>query len=286
MGLKPEQYEEELKLWFKERTGKELNLENPKTFNEKIQWLKLYDSTPMKTQLADKYLVRDWVKDKIGEQYLIPLLGVYDSFDEIDFDKLPNQFVLKANHGAGWNVIVKDKKKFDKELAKKKFDEWLQLNYAFKAGFELHYMNIIPKIIVEEYIENNNQDLYDYKVFCFDGKAQNIMFLSERFSELKMAFYDLKWNKEEFVYSFKKNKDNVPEPQSLKDIIVLAEKLAYGFSHVRVDFYILNDGTIKFGEMTFTTFSGICDWNPCEQNCIYGNLIKLPAKSSLPERLR
>ena len=126
-----------LKKWYKKRTGRELNLENPQTFNEKIQWLKLYDNSPLKTKLADKYLVRDWIKQEIGEEYLIPLLGVWNSFDEIDFDKLPEQFVLKANHGCAWNIIVKDKSKFDKAKAKKKFDKWMRRNYAYKAGLEL-----------------------------------------------------------------------------------------------------------------------------------------------------
>ena len=131
-NLTPDKYEKELKLWYYRKTGRELDLNNTETFNEKIQWLKLYDSTPLKTKLADKYLVREWIKEKIGEKYLIPLLGVWDKFDDIDFEKLPNQFVLKANHGSGWNIIVKDKTKLDKKMAKKKFDEWLDRNYAFR----------------------------------------------------------------------------------------------------------------------------------------------------------
>ena len=159
-SLDPSQYEEELKDWYKRRTKKELDLENPKTFNEKIQWLKLYDSTPIKTKLADKYLVREWVKEKIGEEYLVPLLGVWDKFDDIDFDKLPDKFVLKCNHGCGWNLIVTDKSKIDKVEAKKKFDKWMNTNFAFCNGLELHYKNIQPKIIAEEYLENNGGDLY------------------------------------------------------------------------------------------------------------------------------
>lgn len=277
-------YEKELKIWYKAKTGEELNLQNPKTFNEKIQWLKLYDSTSLKTRLADKYLVREWVKEKIGEQYLISLLGVWDSFDEIDFDKLPERFVLKANHGYNWNYIVKDKAQFDREGAKAKFDEWLNTNFAFK-GLEIHYMNIPPKIMAEEYLENDNNDLYDYKVFCFGGKAESIMYLSERKQGLKMAFFDLDWHKLPFVYSYPMNEEDIPKPKNLDLLIGLAEKLADGFPHVRVDFYILNDGSLKFGEMTFTTANGTCKWNPPEQNRIYGDLIKLPPKSQVPERI-
>ena len=165
LELKPEQYEQELKLWFKKKTGKSLDLISPKSFNEKIQWLKLYNSTPLKTILADKYLVRNYVKEKIGEGYVLPLLGVYDSFEEIDFDKLPNEFVLKANHGSGWNLIVKDKMDIDYNDAKKKFFVWTRTNFAFKNGFELHYANILPKLIVEEY----HPCKYEYQFWCFNG---------------------------------------------------------------------------------------------------------------------
>ena len=282
--LNPSQYADELKLWYKRVTKEDLDLDNPQTFNEKIQWSKLYDSTPLKTRLSDKYLVREWVEKKIGAQYLIPLLGVWDKFDEIDFDKLPDQFVLKANHGCGWNIIVKDKLKFDIEDARSKFSEWMKTNFAFKWGLELQYLNIPPKIIAEEYLENGNNDLYDYKVFCFNGKAESIMFLSERKTGLKMAFYDLNWNKLPFTYSFPRNEEDIPKPKNLDLLIELAETLAEGFAHVRVDFYILNDGSIKFGEMTFTSAGGTCKWNPPEQNRIYGDLIQLPPKSPIPER--
>ena len=284
-NLSPEKYVEELKLWYKRISGIELDLENPKTYNEKIQWLKLYDSTPLKTRLSDKYLVRDWVTEKIGGEYLIPLLGVWDSFDEINFDNLPNDFVLKANHGCGWNIIVRDKGIFDKDDAKSKFLKWMNLNFAFHYGLELQYLNIQPKIIAEEYIENRDQDLYDYKVFCFDGKANSVMFLSERQHGLKMAFYDLQWNKLPFVYSYPQNDKEIPRPKNLDLLIELSEKLSAGFPHVRVDFYILNDGSLKFGEMTFSSASGSCKWNPPEQNRIFGDMIKLPPKSSIPKRL-
>lgn len=273
--LPEEKYPEYLKDWFYRRTHTELNLENPQTFNEKIQWLKLYDSTPLKTRLADKYLVRDWVKEKIGEEYLIPLLGVWEKFDDIDFDKLPDKFVLKANHGCGWNIIVTDKNKFDKQEAKYKFDEWLHTNYAYTHGLELHYRDIKPLIIAEEYMETTQHDLCDYKVWCFNGKAQYIQFLSERQQGLKMAFYDTKWEKQNFVYSYPMNTKNIEQPQHLQQLLHLAEILSEGFAHVRVDFYILDDGRIKFGELTFTSLSGACRWNPEKYNYELGQLIDL-----------
>ena len=282
--LPEEQYERELCLWYKNATGKELNLENPQTYNEKIQWMKLYDSTPLKTRLADKYLVREWVAEKIGEEYLIPLLGVWDSFDEIDFDALPDQFVLKGNHGSGYNYIVKDKNVFDKLDAKAKFDWWMRDNFAFRNGLELHYRDIKPKIIAEKYIQNGSNDLYDYKVFCFNGKAESIMFLSERVKRLKMAFFDRKWNKLPFVYDHLRNEDEIPCPDNLDELLHLSEKLAEGFPHVRVDFYRLDDGTYIFGELTFSSAGGSCKWSIPEQDEIYGKLIELPKKQLLESK--
>lgn len=266
--------EEVLKDWYYEYTGEILDLENPQTFNEKIQWLKLYDSTPIKTRLADKYLVREWVKEKIGEEYLIPLLGVWDKVEDIDFDKLPKQFVLKCNHGCGYNIIVTDKSKLDINKTKKQINEWLMEDFAFKCGFEFHYSDIPRKIIAEEYI-SNGKDLYDYKIWCFNGKAMYIQFLSERKQNLKMAFYDTNWIKQDFVYSYEYDEKVIKKPESLKKLLLLAEKLSEGFLHVRVDFYILNNGDIKFGEMTFTSLSGTCKWNPQRSNKMLGDLIQM-----------
>ena len=275
--MHPDMYPVYLKDWYKKTTGETLNLENPQTFNEKIQWLKLYDSTPLKTRLADKYLVRDWVKEKIGEEYLIPLLGVWDNFDEIDFDKLPNQFVLKCNHGCGYNIIVNDKSKFNKEDARRKINNWMNEDFAFRCGLELHYSAIPRKIIAEKYIENSGNDLYDYKFWCFDGKVKYIQFLSERNTNgLKMAFYDKNWEKQDFVYSYPLDSKNIPRPDNLEIMVYLAEKLAEGFNHVRVDFYRLEDSKVYFGEMTFTSCSGVCKWIPATMDMEFGQLIELP----------
>ncbi len=277
-NLNPARYKYELRRWFKEKTGTNLNLDDPKTFNEKIQWLKIYDSTPQKTRLADKYLVREYVKEKIGEKYLVPLLGVYDSFDEIDFDSLPDKFVIKCNHGCGWNVIVTNKSTFDKSKAKKKFDKWMKMDYSALFGMELHYKNITPKIIIEEYLENENQDLYDYKVWCNNGNPEYIMFLSNRKNKLEMSFYDTDWNLMPFYYSHPQHEKLHPKPKDLEKLLELSKKLAEGFSYVRVDFYILNDGSIKFGEMTFTSCSGVCRWNDDKYDKMLGDKITLPLK--------
>lgn len=193
-SLDSSKYPTELARWYESVIGTPLDLENPQTFNEKIQWLKMYDSTSLKTRLTDKYLVREWVAEKIGERYLIPLLGVWGTFNEIDFDTLPNQFVLKANHGSGWNVIVKDKFTLNKVDAKAKFDEWIKLNYAYIAGLELHYKDIVPKIIAEKYIENDEGGVYDYKIHCFNGKPMYIHYIGDRaYHTAKEAFFDTEW---------------------------------------------------------------------------------------------
>ena len=275
-GLHPDNYIRELKDWYKQSTGMSLCLENPQTFNEKIQWLKIYDSTPLKTRLADKFLVRDWVKEQIGEQYLIPLLGVWDQFDQIDFDRLPDQFVLKANHGCGWNIIVKDKNVLDKAEAKRKMDKWLNTNFAFCNGLELHYKDIPPRIIAEAFLENEGRELYDYKIWCFNGKPEFIVFMADRHIELKVAFYDPGWNRLPFVYTFPRYEKSAPKPENLDEMLKLAEALSKDFIHARVDFYALDDGSVKFGEMTFTTASGECRWNPPEYDLIVGQMMTLP----------
>jgi len=275
-GLHPDDYADELKSWYELWSGKPLDLENPQTFNEKIQWLKLYDSTPLKTRLADKHLVRDWVRERVGEKYLIPLLGTWDKFDDIDFDRLPDKFVLKANHGCGWNIIVKDKSSLDKAAAKREFSKWLNTNFAFINGLELHYKDISPKIIAEEIIENEGMDLYDYKIWCFNGEPELIMLLAERQVGLKMAFYDLAWNLLPFTYTYPQYKKLVTKPDNLDEMIHIAKKLCRDYIHVRVDLYRLDDGSLKFGEMTFTTASGQCMWNPPEYDFLIGRMTALP----------
>lgn len=278
-NLNPAHYPDELKIWYYSHLGYELNLDFPQTYNEKIQWMKLYDNSPQKTKLADKYLVREWVASKVGDQYLVPLLGVWDNFDEINFDVLPEQFVLKANHGCGWNIIVKNKKEFNKKEARQKFDHWLNINFSYQNGLELHYKDIPPKIIAEQFMQNGEGDLYDYKVWCFNGVAKFIMFLAERNTEdghgLKMAFFNRDWELLPFVYSYPQYTKPVPKPANLDELIFVAEKLSKGFNHVRVDFYRLDDGTIIFGEMTFTSAGGRCLWNPSSQDLLLGEMIDL-----------
>lgn len=272
--LKEKDYKKGLKFWYKKITKKNLNLENPKTYTEKIQWIKLYDIDNLKTRLTDKYLVRDWVKKKIGEKYLIPLLGVWDKFSDINFKNFPNKFVLKCNHGSNMNIIVLDKNKFNIFEAKKKINHWMKLNYAFIYGLELQYKNIKKKIIAEEYIENNKNNINDYKIWCFEGKVEIIMVITERNRNKKYVFYDKNWNLLPFYYS-KYQEKKINKPKYLNELINISETLSKGFKHVRTDFYILNNNTIKFGEMTFTPNSGIVHFSKEEYNEYFGNKIHI-----------
>lgn len=282
--LSPDKYEKELKIWYEKITRSSLDLNNPQTFNEKIQWLKLNDSTPLKTRLADKYLVRDWVKGKIGEQYLIPLLGVWDYFEEIDFNKLPNQFVLKANHGSGWNYIVKDKNKFDKEDARKKFDIWMHRNFAFVFGLELHYMNIHPKILAEKYMADLDGDIFDYRFFCFNGNPTYVWVdVGSGTSHHKRNIYDMNWNLQTYKVNYPNIEPAPEKPETFDEMVRCARILSQGFALVRVDFYSVKNH-VYFGEMTFTPQSGTGKWEDSKQNRLYGDLIKLPPKSPIPER--
>lgn len=268
-----------VKRWYANCLGKELNFSRCETYNEKLQWLKIYDDDPLKAALADKYLARAYVGKHIGEQYLPKLHGVWDKFEFIDFNKLPDRFVLKANHGCAWNILVKDKAQFDREEARIKFSQWLNSNFAFHEGFETHYFDIRPRIICEEYLDHEADSLNDFKVFCFHGKAEYIMFLADRGKGLKMAFYDRNWRKLDIRYSYPPYERPVPRPERLDLLLALAERLAADFPHVRVDFYILRNGEIKFGEFTFSSASGVCKWVPDEADLILGGKFSLPGRT-------
>lgn len=258
--------------WRWTRPNLPLDLRNPQSYNEKIQLLKLAGEDPLLTRLADKYAVRDWVAERIGAEYLVPLLGVWDRVEDIEFERLPEKFALKANHGSGMNIIVTDKSSADIEQIKRTAKGWLGRNFAFECGFEMQYAGIKPRIIAEEYLENGGGDIYDYKFWCFKGRCHYIQFLSERRKHLKMVFFDTDWNKMPFVYDHVRNENPPPRPDNLDKMISLAEKLAAGFEHVRVDFYRLDNGDIRFGEMTFTSASGGCHWDPPEWNLKLGRL--------------
>ena len=253
-----------------------LDLNNPVSYNEKVQYRKLHDPRRLeKARLTDKYLVKQWVSDKIGESYLIPTYGVWDQFEDIDFDSLPEQFVLKATHGCKMTMVVEDKTKLDYAFASKQFDLWMKTNFAYCNGLEMHYKDIQPRIIAEQYIENKAGDLYDYKFWCFDGRVEYIQFLSNRSEELLMSFYDRSWNLQPFRYDHPNHPYPVERPAHLDEMIRVAEQLSEGFDHVRVDLYDTESTGVKFGEMTFSSSSGYCVWSPSQADYIMGELWKI-----------
>ena len=244
-NLPSEQYEKELKIWYKRITEEDLDLDNPKTLNEKIQWLKLYDSTPIKTLLSDKYLVKNYIKETIGEQYVIPTLQVWNSSNQISFNLLPNTFVLKANHGSGMNIIVYNKRKYNIKKIRRIAKKWMNTNFADRNGLELHYMNIKPRIIAEKYFDNKNGDLYDYKVYCFDGRVESIAFLSGIKKNRRIAFFDSQWNRLNYTDTYPAFNYEIPKPKKLKEMVEISQKLSKGFVFENV----LNNKDIKFGKI-------------------------------------
>lgn len=278
--LDPALYEHVIKEWYQNVTGELLDFENPRGYNAKVQWMKLYDpQDDLKAQLSDKILVRDYVRERTSEEYLIPLLAVYDKAEEIDFDALPQRFVLKANHGCGYNAIVIDKDSEDLEKLRYRAGKWLRQNYAFHFGYELHYEKIRRRLLAEEYIGNGKDAIPDYKFWCFDGIVHYICVIVDRDTDPRMAFYDTDWTRHHFTHAHPETEKEIPKPEKLEEMIEISEKLAEGFPHVRVDLYQLEDGTIKFGELTFTSASGASTWNPPETDLMMGELFRLPEKA-------
>ena len=275
--------ENEIKERFKKSLGYELNLDNPKSFNEKIQWLKLYNHDPLITKCADKYLAREYIKEKIGEEYLIPLFGVWDNPDDIDFDALPNQFVLKVNWGYAQNIIVKDKSKLNIEEVKEKLKNWMKpLSNNYYNSFEWSYKNIQPKIICEKYIEQIDGDLFDYKVFCFNGKVKYIGIHLYRYTNHSRCIYDIHWNKiNNLITGPNKLYDkDIEKPKNLELILKLSEKLSSDFYHVRVDWFIISE-KLYIGELTFTHGNGMEKFSIPEWDYKFGKLLKLPTEKRI-----
>lgn len=266
-----------VKYRFRKKFGYNLDLSNLKTFNEKIQWLKLFDHNNLYTILADKYLVREYVKDKIGEQYLTKLYNVWDSANLIDFDQLPEQFVLKTNHASGTNIICSNKNALGEiDLVVKKLNKWLKIDYHL-LGKEWAYKNIKRKIICEELLTMpNGEDLVDYKFMCFNGKCEYIFICSNRYSEngLNVDFYDTKWEKQPFQRHYPNSNIVHKRPNCLDKMIELANKLSESIPFVRVDFYLI-ENRIVFGEMTLYPGSGFEEFTPFEWDEKIGCLLNI-----------
>lgn len=261
---------------------KKLDLDNPKTFNEKLQWLKLNDRHEEYTQMVDKYEAKKYVANLIGEEYIIPTLGVYDSFDEIDFDKLPNQFVLKCTHNSGGIIICRDKASLDVPKARKQMTKWLKKN-PFWTNREYPYKHVKPRIIAEQYMEQEDgESLRDYKVLCFNGKAKLIELHRFRYTERQTQdFYDTEWNKTTISQGggFIDVSDKLyPKPDNLDKMILLSEKLCADMIHCRADWYSIK-GQLYFGEITFFDGSGLDAFDNMDDDFLLGSWIELPQNS-------
>lgn len=292
-----------LKLRFRLMLGRRLNINSPKTYNEKLQWLKLYNRKPEYTQMVDKAAVKEYVANLIGEEYIIPTIGIWERFDDIDFDALPEQFVLKCTHDSGGLVICRDKSKFNIAKARKTIEKSLKVNYYYHNR-EWPYKNVKPRIIAEKYMSlpstqvelstssmvdtealQSHYGLLDYKFMCFDGEVK-ALFLdigvvgrgNGHAVDYYRSIFDREWNE----MPFKETREHYPakiiKPQYYEEMVAIAEKLSSGHPHLRVDLYYIN-GQIYVGELTFFHGSGMSNiFEPEEWNYIFGSWIKLPLK--------
>lgn len=261
-----------LRLFYRIFIKESLDLDNPKTFNEKLQWLKLNDHNPRYVKMVDKIDAKKYVADIIGEEYIVPTLAEYDSFDEIDFDSLPNQFVIKCTHDSGGVVICKDKNRFDISSARNKINKCLKRNFYYHSR-EWVYKDIKPRILVEEYI---GEDLDDYKLMCFNGEVKCSFVCLDRYSNsgLKVDFYDRDWQKMPFARYYPNSKHLTPKPRNYDRMLELSETLSRDIPFVRVDFYEVED-RLYFGEMTFYPGSGFEPFYPKKWDRALGDWIEL-----------
>lgn len=265
-----------LKILYRGFLGEKLNLKKPRKYNEKLQWLKIYDRKPEYSVMVDKYAVRQYIADKVGDKFLIPCLGIWENVDDIDFEKLPNQFVLKCTHDSGSVVICKEKALLDIETIKRKLYKSCKRNYYY-AYREWPYKNVKPRIIAEKYMSDlQEDDLKDYKVLCFGGRAEIIEVHQNRFNDKghTQDFYDREWNNLHLEQKCTKNApEDLARPEKLEEILKLSESVAAELKHVRVDWYIIKN-EIYFGEITFFDGAGFEPF-PEKGEMMLGDLIQL-----------
>jgi len=270
--------EKYLRLMFRLRMGEKLNLKNPKTISEKLQWLKLYDRKDIYTTMADKYLAKKFIAERVGSEYVIPLIGVWDKFDEIDFDALPGKFVLKCNHDSGSVIICEDKSKLNVNEARKVLEKSLRTDY-FILKREWQYKNIQRKIICEQYISDDEKNgvLTDYKFFCFSGIPKFLYVATDSSNQNEHeTFLDLDWKKVPFRRKEYPEHSSVPKkPVNFDKMVQIAKQLSDGIPFLRVDFYEVG-GKLFVGELTLFPGAGYLVFNPDEYNSIIGDWINLP----------
>jgi hypothetical protein len=259
-------------------SGKKLNLSNPKEFNEKIEWYKVFFRPKILNQLVDKYEVRTYVEEKIGSQYLNEIYGVFNKAEDFPFDSLPNKFVVKATHTSSHNLIVLNKDELDRDRTVKKFDKWLGKNQYYRMGQEWAYKDVQPRILVEKFLkEDNKNSLIDYKYYCFDGKAKFIDVHMDRDVDHKQGCFDMDFNLLPFGKSqtYKSISKGIDRPSNLDEMTRLSETLAENLPFVRVDFYSINGKSI-FGEMTFYPSDARKEFYPRKYNTVIGDYFNLP----------
>lgn len=266
-----------IQLFYFFRFKKKINFNNPVTFNEKLNWLKLNDRRDIYTTMVDKYEVKKYVSDIVGEEYVIPTLGIYDKFDEIDFDSLPDQFVIKCTHDSGGIVICKDKSTLDKDNARKIINRCLKMNYYFSSR-EWPYKNVKPRIMIEPYLEDNEKkELIDYKFFTFSGVTKYLFIATNRQGAGKtyFDFFDMDFNHLDLTNGHPMNPVTPDKPKNFDKMVQLSNKLSKGFPHIRVDFYEVN-GKVYFGELTLYHNGGLVPILPEKYDIELGKNIKLP----------
>lgn len=272
-----------LKILYYLYIGKRLDLKNPKTMNEKMQWIKLYDRKPEYKQMVDKIQAKEYYGQMLGEEYIVPTLGIWDNFDEIDFDNLPNKFVLKTNHSGGNTgvIICKDKSKFDKADAKRRIEKSLKSD-IYKSFGEWPYKDMKKRIFAEELIGNEGEELVDYKFYCFDGYVDAVLICMDRqIGDPKFYFFDKEWNLKRYNKRGKMAPEGftLPKPENMDKMFELASQISKGIPHLRVDLYNVN-GKIYYGESTFFTAGGFDANRLPEADLYFGSLIKLPNKNN------
>lgn len=254
--------------------GRPLDLSNPVTFTEKLQWLKVYGRPEQYAHLADKFAVYDYVRARIGDTHLNRLLGVYQHASEIPWDDLPERFVLKATHASGWNLIVPEKTRLDRQKAMQACHRWLNTSYSARSR-EPVYRGIPPRIVCVEYLGDPDTELFDYKLYCFNGKVRLIHVDTQRFTHHQRTYYTPDWQRLPFSYAYPVRNEGVEQPAALKEMISLAEALAGMIPFVRVDFFYIHNQII-FGEMTFFPDGGFGAFSPPEWDAIIGSYLELP----------
>ena len=276
-SIDTEKYIDRMASFVKRVTGFDINLKNPVTINDKLCWLNIYEPMKLKTKCADKILLHDYCKEKLGVDLCVPIIKVYNHAGEIKWDELPERFVMKCNHGSGMNIIVKDKSKLDIHGAMLRINKWMNWDFSMANGFEAHYHDIERKIFVEEYIEQDGDIPKDYKFLCFNGEPKYVEVIGNRFNSGKyMNYYDMDFNFQIITRNDFHNNPNIHDekPKCFEQMKEFARKLSDDFKFVRVDFYEI-DGKIYIGELTFTPGAFVFTYKDPNDHLRVGNMLKI-----------